>query len=782
MINNNIALVNDLCDSDMIESVVAMFRNFAPEKPVGNAVIYFWESHTENDFIKKRIQSTIDLIYKEFDMSSCEKYEIRTGYLNRYNHLPRSFNKCTLNEINCAAIKGEEEQEAWVSLYAQDLPDFEKKDWKSCILKERNLYYNDCKNLVQEKREHNADFAIAIQKSVEAYADKHSTDKINGELYILEEISWILSLPLLHINKSIYLIHVGNDNPAIKALFHNFPNLQKAVKWLSPHFCNSTFVNISDFLMDYRNASHMGHSYAVENKDAVQSIRYLKKKEHRDRSEPSQSLKQTNIERSLLRSIIEKFPGHVYWLNSKNIYMGCNELQARNFGLKSRDEIIGKTNSDLLASEEAIALDKINKSIIETGQPYEGEELAMMRNKPGNYLSQKVPLRDDNGEIIGVLGVSIDITDRKKAEKLEIKNKLQKIKIDEQEEFKKFTARIVHDITSPLISLEYFAKYCKGLSENYYATLMSIVTSIRNIAGDLLNRYMQDRNEAYSEKEQYILVSLALLELISHKRYQYKESKIKLNYLPDPATKFIFIKGDLSNFGRMISNLINNSVEAYENGSGTVILTTEVENQSFKITIKDNGKGMNQELIHRINGNIPVNTTKAEGHGIGLDQVMSTLELYDGQLFVESKEGEGTAVTISFPIVKQPSWIAEQILIHRDSTVIIVDAELSIHDVWKTLLKDHLKYLNLVFYTNCKEAFAFIASLEDKSNVFLLADLKLKNNSFNELNTILQNDMKERSFIVTNIYNNKITYELVERVGIKILPKQLMSDVPIVVK
>jgi phosphoglycerate-specific signal transduction histidine kinase len=393
-----------------------------------------------------------------------------------------------------------------------------------------------------------------------------------------------------------------------------------------------------------------------------------------------------------------------------------------------------------------------------------------------------MPLQDDDGKVIGLLGISIDITDRKKAEKLEIKNKLQKIKIDEQEEFKKFTARVVHDITSPLISLEYFAKYCKGLSEDYHATLMSIVTSIRNIAGDLLNRYTQDCNETYSEQEQHILVSLALLELIGHKRYQYKESKTELNYLPDPRAKFAFIKGDLSNFGRMISNLINNSVEAFENKDGTVVLSTKLEDERIKIIIKDNGKGMSQEFVNKINSNISVGTTKKGGHGIGLGQISDTLERYNGKLFVESKEGEGTTITITFSVAERPSWVTERIVLPKGGTVIIVDDEPSIHNIWKTLLKEHIKDFNLVFFTNCTEALAHIESLEDKNKIFLLSDLKFKNNSLHELNVILQNHMQERSLIVTNIHNNKMVYELIEQSGIRILPKQFMSDISIIVE
>ncbi|MDR3256202.1 MAG: PAS domain-containing protein, partial [Endomicrobium sp.] len=432
-------------DSMGIESTVAMFRNCSPEKPMSNAVVYFWESHNKNSDERSKIQATVDLIDKEFDLSTCEKYEVRTGYLSRYNYMPKPFKDCTDSEIKAAIIRGKELEGEWINRCHPELPGFVQKKWEECIFEENNPYHKDCKSLVIQKKSNNSDFIIAFEKSFRDYAEKHGTDQTNGELYILEEISWILSLPLLHINKSIYLIHVGSDNPAIKALFHNFPNLQKAVKWLSPHFSTSKFQSVSEFLLDYRNAVHVGHSYAIENKDSVKHIKQFKPE--KSMNNMMYLLECAYTENNLLRTLIENLPGHVYWLNSENIYLGCNGLQAKDFGLKSCKEIVGKTNSDLLSSDEAKVLDKINLRIIETGEPYEGEELAdFYRREIGNYLSQKTPLFDHSGKIIGLLGISIDITDRKKVEGLEIENRLQKSN-------KILAEQIAHDIRSPLASL-----------------------------------------------------------------------------------------------------------------------------------------------------------------------------------------------------------------------------------------------------------------------------------------------------------------------------------------
>src|SRR5437868_5723897 len=102
-----------------------------------------------------------------------------------------------------------------------------------------------------------------------------------------------------------------------------------------------------------------------------------------------------------LETIISLLPGHVYWSNRQNIFMGCNDQQARDAKLATRDDIVGKRNQDMLWKDQADSLDAINERVMETGRPHIVEEMAEMANGMGVYLSQKVPLRNRQGNIIG---------------------------------------------------------------------------------------------------------------------------------------------------------------------------------------------------------------------------------------------------------------------------------------------------------------------------------------------------------------------------------------------
>lgn len=114
--------------------------------------------------------------------------------------------------------------------------------------------------------------------------------------------------------------------------------------------------------------------------------------------------------------ILALMPGHVYWQDTNNVFLGCNMLQAQNARLSSRQDIVGKTNFDMPWKEQADELNKINDQVMQTGIPHSYEEYAVMNDGTSIYLSNKTPIRDKNNTIVGLLGVSIDITERKKME------------------------------------------------------------------------------------------------------------------------------------------------------------------------------------------------------------------------------------------------------------------------------------------------------------------------------------------------------------------------------
>ena len=778
MCDSSDAGINFKKECSKIDTTVALFRNFSPEKPIANAVVYFWESHTKNPDDEPKIKATEDLIYKLFDMVSCEKYEIPTGYLSRYNYLKKPWTEAAEKDFEEAIKKGEQDQKEWFERCKPNLPGFIRRNWQDCIT---NRYYESCLKLIENALATNEQFYDAYINAVDEYIERRgNTLQVNGKKYMLEEMAWITSLSLLHINKQVYLIHVGNDNSAIRGLFHHFPNLSRAVKWLAPRFKTVSFAGVADFLMYYRVDRRSGCDFASMNPDLVRPINSFSNNDI-SKEELSFMLGREQSEKEFLLSVIGKIPGHVYWLNRNNVYMGCNDLQAHDLGLKAKEEIIGKTNRDLHPAEEADQLDKTNIEVMESGKTYEGEEYASVSNVNKSYLTRKTPLFDIHGKVVGLLGLSVDLTDRKRAETLEIANKLQENRLRDHESFRRFISRMAHDITSPLVGLETFVKSCDTLTEKQHVMLKSIVTSIKAISEVLLVQYKNNEHANSMLTVHAIPVASALSEIISQKEQEYKNRDIEIIFYTEPGAEFAFINADRNGFDRMISNLINNSADAFENKKGIVEVSVGTDKNFVKLRVNDNGRGIPKNILEKIKNNIPAGTTKKTGHGLGMSQVRETLGLYHGKLEIMSKEGIGTAISLTFPRCGAPSWFTDKITFKKGSTVLILDDDKTMHEIWKEYLS---KYdLKLEFFTDEKSITDYVSLVpqNERENMFILSDYDLRSGK-SGLIVVMELKMKDRAAIVTSVTNDREVFDLAERLGMKVIPKQQINNLRIEVE
>ena len=301
------------------------------------------------------------------------------------------------------------------------------------------------------------------------------------------------------------------------------------------------------------------------------------------------------------------------------------------------------------------------------------------------------------------------------------------------------------------------------------------------IANNLLNRYERaDTQTPSNSKERYepVLIGLCLLRLLSEKRYQYENSLVEFSHDSSPEANFTFINTESSAFNRMISNLINNAVDALDGKEGKVEIKLDLIGTDARVVIRDNGKGMPPEVLDKIKNKIQVTSEKKDGHGIGFSQIHDTLDASQGQIAIESQVGRGTQITLTFPTVSPPEWMVQEIELNKGDTIIVLDDDDSIHDAWDIRFKKYGNDLSLQHFTVGEEAIDFINNFPAKDQIFLLADFELLNQGLNGLDVISRAKI-ERSVLVTSHYNNLKVRELAIKNGIKILPKALAQMVRI---
>ncbi len=139
----------------------------------------------------------------------------------------------------------------------------------------------------------------------------------------------------------------------------------------------------------------------------------------RDISQHKEAQGRLQEQNNLLSNVLSTIPHSVFWKDRNSVYQGCNENFARNAGLASPGEIIGKTDFDLpWKKEEAKFFRQCDEEVMEKNFPLLDLEEPQLQadGKEATVLTSKVPLADSEGAVIGILGIYNDITERRRAE------------------------------------------------------------------------------------------------------------------------------------------------------------------------------------------------------------------------------------------------------------------------------------------------------------------------------------------------------------------------------
>ena len=351
-------------------------------------------------------------------------------------------------------------------------------------------------------------------------------------------------------------------------------------------------------------------------------------------------------------SIISLIPCHIYWKDKDGKYLGCNLLQAKNLGLSSPEEIIGKTDYDLPWHDQAAELQASDKQVMRTKKDYTvEEEVIFSHDKKSFFLSKKAVLLTENGSVKGIIGISFDITDRKRMEE-----ELQKAKEAAEaanQAKSEFLANMSHDIRTPLTGVI-------GMSELLESTLQDTVEkenarmihdSGQELLG-MLNGILDDvRAGNVSEmdiKEEEFDLYGCIQDLVKLELPTTKMKGLQLEVSIDEDVPR-FIVSDRKKIHRVLLNLIGNAIKFTKLG-GIVITVKCLEKIKDRVHLEfgiaDTGIGIPKDKQDKVFDRFfrvsPSYKGLYAGHGLGLHIAQSYVNLLGGQIGLTSDEGVGT--------------------------------------------------------------------------------------------------------------------------------------------
>lgn len=341
-------------------------------------------------------------------------------------------------------------------------------------------------------------------------------------------------------------------------------------------------------------------------------------------------------------------------IDKDGLYLYANNEASKWFGLPE-GEVIGKSIFDLVSPDLAQKYFERNKEFIEADRIETYEETFDLPGGTRTFWITDRVLKDKNGAGYALQSCSIDITDRKEVERilLERDEILQEL-ISTKD---KFFSIISHDLKGPMSSLQGLSEMLitevQNNNHDHIAKLANLIHASINRSYNLLDNLLQ-WSMAQTGKLKFEPERTEITALISNTIQLLNDSVIK------KSIKIIFdvnseinLNIDVNMFTSIIRNLVSNAIKYTHNG-GIITIDAFSEDNSFFVTVSDNGIGMNPELSGKI-FDIRTEATKPgtnneKGTGLGLILCKEFVEKHSGKIWVESEPGKGAKFFVQLPL------------------------------------------------------------------------------------------------------------------------------------
>ncbi len=218
-----------------------------------------------------------------------------------------------------------------------------------------------------------------------------------------------------------------------------------------------------------------------------------------------------------------------------------------------------------------------------------------------------------------------------------------------------FISSVSHELRTPLTAIRGWgetAKMSLGFDDKLVAKGIDVILS----EADRLSGLVEDLLDFSRMQSGRLSINMCLMDLVPSLREATemylevaKQRNIKLDFVCASETKSIM--GDAGRLKQVFINIIDNAVK-YSNDGGSVLVDCHEEEHCIHVRVSDTGVGIPEQDIDRVKEKFFKSNTTVRGSGIGLAVADEIVKQHNGLIFVESKEGVGTTVTVVLPIAE----------------------------------------------------------------------------------------------------------------------------------
>jgi PAS domain S-box-containing protein len=357
----------------------------------------------------------------------------------------------------------------------------------------------------------------------------------------------------------------------------------------------------------------------------------------------------------LLETVLENSAASIYAKRKDGRYIYLNhEMEA--LCNVVREQVLGKSDFEVFPKEIAQQWRANDLKAMTTGELVMAEETIDSPRGERLVLSKKVPLTSSNGEVEGICGISADITDLRRTE-LALREAVAKL---ERERDNKLTnveaimAAIAHEVRQPLMAIVINGSAARRFLARAPADIDEATANLNRIINDcrrasevfdsILTLFRREDQE-----RQAIDVNEIALEVLQSSRGELAEHRVTTR--AELASELPLISGHKRQLQQVISNLVQNAIEAMDNTTDRdrlLRVRTGLHNRdAIIVAVEDSGPGVDPKQLGSIFD--AFFTTKSHGIGLGLAICRMIVERHGGQLTAASDGNNGARFQFVLP-------------------------------------------------------------------------------------------------------------------------------------
>jgi PAS domain S-box-containing protein len=356
---------------------------------------------------------------------------------------------------------------------------------------------------------------------------------------------------------------------------------------------------------------------------------------------------------ALINGLLDSIPDQVFYKDRDGIFMGCNTLFAKNLGLK-KEEIIGSTDYGHLNEQKADEYHQLDRTVMENRQLAEHEEWFVDSDGQNKlFKTVKAPLLTEQNDVVGIVGITSDITNQWLLEEslLKAKEAAEEANIAKSQ----FLANMSHELRTPLHGMKGSLEQMKEsesmdeIAEYLYIAEES-TQKLQLMIDQVLDFSLIESTDLQLANAPFKMDQLLNEIEIKFQSYRAAE-QVKFKMVLDETIPNELI-GDTIRLKQVLYNLISNAAKFTHQGEIELKLTRldQPAASGNAVTllwhVKDTGIGIPPDnLVNIFDSFSQVDFTdnrRYGGTGLGLAICKKIITLMDGSIWVESEEGAGS--------------------------------------------------------------------------------------------------------------------------------------------